>query len=41
MYEDGHFKSPSKQKPPYQVAARRLSQWQRAQGHGQGMKRAA
>lgn len=34
MYEDGHFKRPSRQKPPYQVAARRLSAWQRAQGHG-------
>jgi hypothetical protein len=41
MYEDGHFKSPRRQKPPYQIAAKRLSQWQREQGHGQGMARAA
>lgn len=40
MYEDGHFKKPSHQKPPYQVAARRLSAWQRAQGHGLALKAA-
>jgi hypothetical protein len=31
MYEDGHFKIPARQKPPYQVAARRLREWQRSQ----------
>ena len=37
MYEDGHFKKPSKQKPPYQRAARQLREWWQRQKHQAGL----
>jgi hypothetical protein len=41
MYEDGHFKKPSRQTPPYQIASRRLSQWRRQQGRERRLDLAA